>query len=311
VKPLLIGIGGANADLSIAKTSNLVYGDSNPAKFSFSAGGVMRNICENASRLGIRTELFAAVGNDAFGDLIISSCEKSGIGTSLLKRLPDTSSSAYVSILDENGDMSVAFSDMSIAKTLSPEDLESAMPLIKKASVVCFDGNPSKEFLEYSAKRLYDEGIPLFLDPVSTAHAVKFEGFLGLFDTIKPNRLELETLSGVKITDDDSLKEAARAVIKKGVRRIFVTLGEKGVLYADRDGNERRFFPNVVPMKNANGAGDAFTAGLLSSYLDGLSVDDTLMRAAACAAVAVSSEETVSPILSVNEISKYTGGTFL
>ena len=271
----------------------------------------MRNICENAAKLGVRTELFAAVGSDAFGDLIVSSCEKSGIGTGLLKRLEGVSSSAYVSILDENGDMSVAFSDMSIAQTLSPEDLECAMPLIKEASVVCFDGNPSKEFLTYAAKRISDEGIPLFLDPVSTAHAVKFENILGLFDTLKPNRLELETLSGIKITDDKSLREAARAVIEKGVRRVFVTLGEKGVFYYDRDHNERRFCPEVVPMKNATGAGDAFTAGLLSSYLDGLSVDDTLMRAAACAAVAVSSEETVSPYLSVNEISKYTGGTFL
>ena len=106
-------------------------------------------------------------------------------------------------------------------------------------------------------------------------------------------------------------EEAAKALLKQGVRRVFVTLGEDGVYYRDGNGLSRRYRPDTVTMKNATGAGDAFTAGLLLSYLEGSSLDDTLRRACACSAVAVSAAETVSPLLSETEIAKYTGGIFL
>lgn len=311
MKPVFIGIGGANADLSMASRGAIVVRDSNPAQLSVSAGGVMRNICENAARLGVATALFSAVGGDALGGMILSSCREGGVDPSLIRLFPDATSSVYVSALDEHKEMYVAFSDMTITSRLTPEDFEKAFPAFSAAKVVCIDGNPSVELISYAAKRLCKAGIPLFFDPVSTTYAKKFSGLLDCFDTAKPNRLELETLSGLPVTDDRSLEAAAKRLIEKGVRRVFVTLGEEGVYYLDRDGNTRRYRPTVVPMKNATGAGDAFTAGLISSYLDSLSLDDTLRRACACSAVAVSSEKTVSPLLSVAEIEKYTGGIFL
>ncbi|MFR6694576.1 MAG: hypothetical protein ACLUS6_11605 [Dysosmobacter sp.] len=50
--------------------------------------------------------------------------------------------------------------------------------------------------------------MPLFADPVSTAKAVKLKPVLGKLHTLKPNRIEAELLSGVKITDDASLRAA-------------------------------------------------------------------------------------------------------
>ena len=311
MQPLLIGIGGANADLSMASRGPIVPCDSNPARLTLSAGGVMRNICENAARLGVQTELFTAVGKDPLGEMILSSCRRAGVGTKLVRRFADCPSSAYVSALDERGEMYVAFSDMTIASRLTPADFDAAASVLYSAAVVCLDGNPSREFIAHAARRLSANGIPVFLDPVSTSHAKKFAGLLGYFHTIKPNRLELETLSGMPVTDEASLEEAAKALLKQGVRRVFVTLGEDGVYYRDGNGLSRRYRPDTVTMKNATGAGDAFTAGLLLSYLEGSSLDDTLQRACACSAVAVSAAETVSPLLSEAEIAKYTGGIFL
>jgi pseudouridine kinase len=312
MQPLLIGIGGANVDLSMASRRAIVPHDSNPARLTLSAGGVMRNICENAARLGVPTELFSAVGSDVLGEFILASCENAHVGTGLVRRFSDSSSSAYVSALDERGEMYVAFSDMTITSRLTPADFDAALPTLHSAGAVCMDGNLTREFLEYAAKKLAADGIPLFFDPVSTTYAEKFVGLLSYFHTAKPNRLELAVLSGMPVTDEASVVAATERLMDLGLQRVFVTLGEEGVYYRDRNGRSRRYHPDVVPMKNATGAGDAFTAGLISSFFDGLSVDDTLRRACACSALAVSAEETVSPHISIAEVEQYPkGGTFL
>ena len=298
----LVGIGGANADFMMHALSPVVMHDSNPGRFSMAPGGVMRNICENAARLGIETSIVTAVGKDAAGELIMSSLCEMGISDAYVHRLSDCPSSVYLSALDENGEMLVSFSDMTAAARLECADIDRALPAIEQADVVCMDANPSREFIEYAAKTISTFDVPIFLDPVSTAHTKKLSGLLGYFDTIKPNRLELAALSGCEIEREDDLPRAAAAVIDAGVRRVFVTLGTDGVYYLDRDGHEARFYSPSVAMKNANGAGDAFTAGLLSAYLDDLSVEDTFCRAAACAAIAVQSVEAVNPRMSFSRV---------
>lgn len=51
---------------------------------------------------------------------------------------------------------------------------------------------------------------PLLVDPVSTVKAEKVRPILGKIHTLKPNRLEAELLSGVKITDQASARRAAQ-----------------------------------------------------------------------------------------------------
>ena len=75
---------------------------------------------------------------------------------------------------------------------------------------------------------------PLFADPVSTAKAVKLKPVLGKLHTLKPNRIEAELLSGVKITGDASLQKAAETLLDTGLHRVFISLGSDGVFAADR-----------------------------------------------------------------------------
>ena len=51
-------------------------------------------------------------------------------------------------------------------------------------------------------------------------------------------------------------------------------------------------------MANANGAGDAFMAGLVYGYVKGLSPEDTLDFALGAGSLAVASELTINPEMS-------------
>ena len=66
-KRFTAGIGAANMDLHGRSRAALILHDSNPGFLHTSPGGVTRNILENLSRMGEKTALFSAIGNDLYG----------------------------------------------------------------------------------------------------------------------------------------------------------------------------------------------------------------------------------------------------
>ena len=49
---------------------------------------------------------------------------------------------------------------------------------------------------------------------------------------VKPNELEAELLTGIKITDEATAREAAKALNEKGVKNVYISLGAQGILCA-------------------------------------------------------------------------------
>ncbi len=141
----------------------------------------------------------------------------------------------------------------------------------------------------------------MFVDAVSTVKAEKLRSILGKIHTLKPNLLEAELLSGVPIRDEASLRLAADALLSTGMHRVFISLGAKGVYAADQ--HQRLSLPCLpAAMVNATGAGDAFMAGLVWAYLEGTDLKNTAMAGLAAAAIAIESQKTINPAMSVTAL---------
>jgi pseudouridine kinase len=139
--------------------------------------------------------------------------------------------------------------------------------------------------------------VPVFADPVSAVKAEKLRPVLDRIHTLKPNRLEAELLSGVEIRDRASLHAAADALLEKGVRRVFITTGGDGVLAAE-EGNRWLLGPPKGTVVNTTGCGDAFSAGLVWAYRNGLDLRDSAIAGQTAAAIAMESPETINSALS-------------
>lgn len=100
----------------------------------------------------------------------------------------------------------------------------------------------------------------VFLDTVSCAKAQRLRGIIGRFDTIKPNRMELEALTGLPADTQAGLRRCCDALLQKGVRRLFVSLGADGLYYQDAGGCVIHKASRPFPVVNATGAGDAAMA---------------------------------------------------
>jgi pseudouridine kinase len=275
--------------------------DSNPGEVKLSSGGVGRNIGENLERLGIYTKLISAVGDDLYGKKILEEAEAIGLDMKDSLIFKNSPTSTYLSILDENGDMAAAISHMDIYDKLSIELIEDKKYIIENSKLCIVDTNILGDVIEYMLKNF--KSANFFLDTVSTAKAKKVEPFIGYFHTIKPNKIEAEMLSGIKINDRMDLRKASEYFLSKGVRRVFITLGEEGVYYKDGECENLIAAPKVKVV-NATGAGDAFVAAVAYSYLRNFDIEYTARFAMAAAILALSHEKTINPGMSKENIDR-------
>ena len=287
-------VGGANIDIGGFPLGRIAMQDSNPGRVTISAGGVGRNIACNLARLGVETHLASALGTDAFADLVRSDCARAGVDTDLCQVFEGASSSCYLYIADAGGDMQLAVNDMAVCDRMTPGILAERLDALNAMDAVALDANLPAETLRYLAQNIK---VPLVADAVSASKAPRLLETMDRLWAIKPNAIEAEALTGIPVCDADSAALAARRLVDMGAKRVFVTLGERGVCCCDE--RQTLLLPGgPIRMVNATGAGDAFTAALVWGLVHALSLADCGIAGLAAASIAVESLDTVNPDIS-------------
>ena len=292
-KPYAAVVGGVNIDIGGQSFQPLILSDSNPGRVRTSPGGVGRNIAHNLHLLGLTVRLIAAFGDDLYADVIRRSCREIGIDTEDAVTFPDEATSTYLYVADHTGEMHLAVSDMEICRFLTPDVLAEKLPVIRGAGALVLDTNIPAETIRWLCDRV---PVPIFADPVSVSKAEKLRPVLSGLYAVKPNKLEAELLTGIRIASEQDLNRAADALLETGLRQVFITLGKEGVLAAD--GRKRVRLPALpeVPV-NTTGCGDAFMAALVWAHFRGLDVEESARAGLAAAVIAAAVRETVNPAM--------------
>lgn len=106
---------------------------------------------------------------------------------------------------------------------------------------------------------------------------------------IKPNIHELEALFGTEITTTEEVVSYSKKLIEKGIQTVVVSMGEKGILWVDKNtvylGEALK-----VDVKSTVGAGDAIVAGLAKCLNEKRSVEGTMRLAIAAASCVIATE---------------------
>ena len=294
-QPYAAVIGGINLDICGRSAKKLIPEDSNPGTVTMSPGGVGRNIAHNLRLLGVETAFVTALGGDLWSRQAERDCLALGMNLDYAVQVPEGTISIYLFLTEPDGNMALALSDTEIAKAVTPEVLEARKEMLCGAGAVVLDANLSQASILWVAEHVT---APLFVDPVSVSKAEKLLPVLGKLHTLKPNRMEAELLSGVSITDEESLYRAADALLATGLHRVFISLGGDGVCAADRTGGQLRLPVLPADMVNTTGCGDAFMAAITWAYLQGTDLEGTARAGLAASAIAMEGGETINPTLS-------------
>jgi fructokinase len=238
-------------------------------------GGAPANVAYHAGQLGAESYIISAVGKDKLGDEIISRLSVKGINL-FISRVNYPTGTVKVT-LDDQG-----VPDFIITKDVAWDYIDltnEAADLAKQLDAVCFGSLAQRNNVSYNA-------IVKFINLVP-------ENALKIFDiNLRQNfftkQLINESLkiSNILKINDDELLIIAKLFDWKGdekylcrrllntykLNMVAYTCGTKGsYLYKD---NDISFIETpVVKVKDTVGAGDAFTAGLIISLLNGSSLN--------------------------------------
>lgn len=288
-------IGGANMDLCGRSSNDLIMGDSNPGILTSSAGGVGRNVADNLGRLGSKVQFIGAVGDDKWGEQLKQACILANVGVDHCLTVSGATTSSYLSIHGPDGEMQVALNDMGLIEKLNAESLASREALLSRTAAIVLDANLGESALDYLFN--VHSNKPILVDPVSSVKAAKLIPYLDRIHTLKPNKIEAELLSGLSITDSESLVEAANALHQKGVKRLLISLGSEGAFSSTE--NEQQFIPpSATQVNNVTGAGDALMAGLAHGFMSDWAWPKSVEFAVAAACLALKADNTINSTMS-------------
>ncbi len=294
----VVCIGGANMDIKCRIAGRTVMGSSNPGATVLAPGGVARNIAHNLALLGIGAALIGVVGRDGFGERLLAATAAARVDTEGVLRAAGATGS-YSAVLDARGQLVLGVAAMGILERLTPRRLAAARVRLAVADLIVADSNLAIDTLDWLFGFATEHGLRLALETVSVPKGGRLKRLLAagrpLF-ALFCNRAEAAALTGRA-----DLRTAARKLHERGVRHVGIGLGRHGMFVSD--GEQRRIVAALpAQVVDVTGAGDAAVAGTLYGLLRGHDLATAAGYGQAAAALTLTCEESVNPVLNERAI---------
>lgn len=241
--------------------------------FMQNAGGAVANVAVAMARFGVSSGFTGMVGNDAFGHYLKDVLNDKGVDTSGLMVSDVYNTTLAFVHLFSNGDRDFSFyrkpgADIMYSSDMVDEDA------IRKARVFHFGSlsltdEPARSATMKMLQIAKDAGVVVSYDPnyraplwsdEKTAKEMMLEG-MTYADILKISDNEIDFLFG-----EMPYEQAAQMLLSRGIKLVFITMGSEGAIYAHRAGVGRAA-PFAAQAVDATGAGDCFTGGVLSQFM--------------------------------------------
>jgi ribokinase len=299
-KKRIVVIGSSNTDMVVKSDRLPVPGETVlGGVFMINQGGKGANQAVAIARLGGNVTFISKTGNDSFGKQSIEMFDEENINTDYILSDPHHPSGVALIMVDTSGENCIVVASGANG-TLSPHDIDKARNIIESADILLMQLEIPMETVEYAAKLAHRKGIKVILNPAPAAFLSN--ELLECLYAIVPNKTEAEMLSGVKVFDWDSARQAADIISAKGVSNVIITLGSKGSLIKE----ENSYYEVPVEKINAvdsTAAGDTFCGTLCVGLAEGFSILDAVKMANKASGISVTREGAQSSIPYRKELS--------
>ncbi len=235
-----------------------------------------------AAKLGLKTALVSALGDDRIGALVRATFEDHGVDTSLLPSLPEARTSATILTIDSAGRRPTFHArGASALVELSPavEAAASQARFIHWAAIGAprIGGAAAAAFLASARAK----GATITCDLISPRRGATEEltQILPQIDYFMPSEAELRVLTGL----EDDLA-AARRFLDLGARCCIVKRGARGWLMVDQTGITEGP-AHRIEVVDTTSCGDAFCAGFIAALDRGWLPDEACRFGGAVAAL--------------------------
>jgi ribokinase len=253
----------------IPSVGETILGDN----YNIGPGGKGCNQAITIARLGGEVNFISKIGKDDYGLLAINTLNQNNIDTSSIIQSLDHQTGVAGIMIDNKTGKNAINVITGAPSTLTIKEINKNIDKIKNSKIFLTQLEIPKDVTLHSLKKAKENKVLTILNP-APASEISSE-FFSYIDYFTPNETEAEFYTGIKITNEKEAKEASIKLLNLGLKKVIITLGEKGLFYSD--GNEDIYL-KATPVKaiDTTGAGDAFNGGLAYALSQNKSIKDSL-----------------------------------
>jgi len=258
--------------------------------FKLGPGGKGSNQAVAAHRAGANVTFITKLGNDTLGKQALDFYRAEKMSTEHILIDNELATGAALIAVNEETSQNQIIVIGGACENFTESDMPKILREVESADILLLqleiNAKPIRQVLKHAKKH----GLLTVLNP-APAKILEKELY-ELVDIITPNETEAQVLTDIQVSNRHSAREAAQALLKKGVRKVVITLGEQGAFAGDEE-NER--FYDIIPsgtVLDTTGAGDAFSGGLVAALAGGIDFFDAVTYSSIVAGISVTKHGT-------------------
>ena len=265
--------------------------------YSMAVAGAEFNVAVGLARLNLPVTYLTRLGEDPFGQKIVRTLQRNGIGSEFVSFSKERSTGFMLKSKVSTGDPKIFyFRKGSAASTLSKEDVDrmdfSGYGFVHLTGIFPALSESTKEASFYLIKKAREHGLTVSFDPnlrpqlwPDTETMVQtLNEFAALSDYVLPGEAEGELLCG-----DRDPRKIGRFYLERGAKAVVTKMGSRGAYLMTEQDQELVPGFSIEKVVDTVGAGDGFAAGILSALMEGKNLYEAVRRANAVGAIQVTS----------------------
>jgi len=281
-------LGSFNVDI-VAKVARFPRGGESLLALgsTLGPGGKGANQAMAASRTGARVHFVSKVGKDQFSQFAFDHLSASDIHSfKLYQSESEPTGNAIIYVSQQDGENMIAIYS-GANQTLTDAEVAEMTHELSGADVLLLQLENNFSATLNAMKLANTLGVRVIMNPAPFSDDVL--KCLQYVDVITPNETEASLLSGVEVTDLESAREAAQAIVRQGAKRVIITMSSRGALILDN--GQFQHIPAFPALSvDTTGAGDAFNGAFAAALASGQTIAQAATYAAAFASLAVERE---------------------
>ena len=254
----------------IPSVGETILGDS----YNIGPGGKGCNQSIAIARLGGKVNFISKLGKDNYGDLALKTLKDNNINSSTVIQSTDLQTGVAGIMLDKKTGKNAINVITGAPSTLTIAEVDKYIDVIKKSKIFLTQLEVPKDVTLHCLKKAKENNVITILNPAPAVEISK--EFFNYIDYFTPNENEAEFYSGIKISNEIDAKKASIKLLNLGVKKLIITLGEKGLFYSD---GKKNIYIKALSLNNVldtTGAGDAFNGGLAYALFKNKSTEEAL-----------------------------------
>ena len=260
-------------------------------------GGVSRNVVEDIANVELRPTFVSVLDESGTSTDVIEKLKRHRVNTDYIARTED-GLGTWLAIFDNNGDVVASISKRPDLSAIEGILEKHGDEIFANADSIVVEIDMEPELLKPIFRLAGKYGIKIYAVVSNMSIAMERRDLLKKVECIVCNVQEAGLLFSENY-EEKEIEEIREILVRRieqaQIRKMVVTLGEEGAIYAETDGASGFCPPQKVEVVDTTGAGDSFFAGVAIGLTYGKTLAQACKIGTRLAASVIATKENVCP----------------